>query len=67
MQAQPASVGGPAGLPLSVGPAVGSGLFNDLSPGASLPTEIDGLGSRKVSSFNRIVEKLVPSYPQCSK
>ncbi len=68
MQDQPASVGGSAVLPSPVGSAVGSSLYNDSSPGASLPTDIDGLGgSRKVSSFNRIVEKLAPSYPQCSK
>ncbi len=63
-QTQPPSMSMPP-VPPSTG--VG-GLYNDPSPGASLPTEIEGLGSsRKMSSFDRIVEKLAPSYPQCSK
>ena len=40
-------------------------LFNDPSPGlAELEVVV---GSKKMSSFDRIVEKLAPDYPQCSK
>ena len=69
MQTQPAAVGVSGRLPPAGGPQ--QNLFNDPSPGASLPNDLDlgGTvgGSKKLSSFDRIVEKLSAAYPQYTK
>ncbi len=63
-QTQPVGVGN--GVIQSAG-AQGSSSLIDHSPIASLQ-DLDGLvGGRKMSSFDRIVEKLAPNYPQFHK
>lgn len=68
MHTQPAAVGVSGRLPPG---GQQQNLFNDPSPGASLPSDLDlggaVVGSKKLSSFDRIVEKLSPAYPQYTK